>query len=106
MSCESHCLIFSSAPLKIQTSPPPSFLDKSKRRFPLILLEIYHSTVGVITVAATAFVSHSEVAYDDGMSQHDFNCQWDCGHFRRRWVLMACYGNERKEQNPFIEQWA
>lgn len=52
------------------------------------------------------FVSHSGVAHKHGMSQHDFNCQRDCGHFSGRWVLMACYGNERKEQRPFTEQWA
>lgn len=101
------CLIFSS---KVHTERCKRgllcFLEKSKRRFPPTLLEIYHSTVGVITAAAAAFVSDSGVTHNHGMSQHDFNCQWDCGHFSRRWVLMACYGNERKEQQPCTEQWA
>lgn len=81
----------------MSTSPSLSFLEESKHRFLPTLLEIYHSTVGVITAAAAAFVSHSGVTHNHGMSQHDFNCQRDCGHFSGRWVLIACYGNERKE---------
>lgn len=38
----------------MQTRPALSFLKKSKRWFPPTLLEIYHSTVGVITAAAAA----------------------------------------------------
>lgn len=81
------------------------YFKRNQRRFLPTSLEIYHSAAGVITAAAAAagFVSRSAVTHKHNMSQHDFNCQWDCGHFSGRWVLMACYGNERREQLWFTE---